>query len=99
MRSEPSTSSNCDLSMPFTEPTVDGDNNDRQNVDFNVQLDLTDDDDLKKQVSRLKLKLLRSKEKMQKYRNELNARNQEVYRLCKKIIEVKATVKSFCMIF
>ena len=41
--------------MPFTEPTADGDNNDRgvrQSVDFNVQLGLTDD--LKKQVSRLK---------------------------------------------
>ena len=88
-RSEPSTSSNFELSMPL-EPTVDdGDNNDRQNVDFNVQLDLTDDDDLKKQVSRLKLKLLRSKEKMHKYRSELNARNQEVYRLREKITEVK----------
>ena len=47
-RSEPSTSSNFELSMPLTEPTVDdGDNNDRQNFDFNVQLDLTDGDDLK----------------------------------------------------
>ena len=89
-RSEPSTSSNFELSMPLTEPTVDdGDNNDRQNVDFNVQLDLTDDDDLKKQVSRLKLNLLRSEEKMHKYRSELNARNQEVYRLREKITEVK----------
>ena len=45
-QSEPSTSSNCEPSMPFTEPTADGDNNDRgvrQSVDFNVQLDLTDD--------------------------------------------------------